>query len=107
MIMKAALTTVAAAALCLPVMAPGAASSEASVANVAYVSPASFADLAFPMRKKCRSAGLVNVSCNTVQVPIQACNNNVLSNINIGILSKNQSSKSKNSGDCKQKNSSN
>jgi len=104
MIMKAALTTVAAAALCVPAMAPGAATSDAAVANVAYVSPASFADLAFPMKKKCKSGGLINVSCNTVQVPVQACNNNVLNNIVIGIGSKNQSAKSKNSGSCHQKN---
>ena len=30
--------------------------------------------------------GLVNVSGNAVQVPIQACNNNVLNNIGVGIL---------------------
>jgi len=34
--------------------------------------------------------GLINVSNNTVQVPIQACNNNILSNIALGILSNGQ-----------------
>ncbi len=40
---------------------------------------------------------------NAVQVPIQACGNNVGSNNVIGIGSKNQKAKSKNSGNCKQK----
>jgi hypothetical protein len=30
--------------------------------------------------------GFINVSRNAVQVPIQACNNNVLNNIGVGIL---------------------
>jgi hypothetical protein len=33
-----------------------------------------------------RGGGLINVSNNTVQIPIQACNNNILSNIGLGIL---------------------
>jgi hypothetical protein len=30
--------------------------------------------------------GLINVSRNAVQVPIQACNNNILNNIGVGVL---------------------
>ena len=30
--------------------------------------------------------GLLNISNNAVQVPIQACNNNILNNIGLGIL---------------------
>ena len=33
-----------------------------------------------------RGGGLIDVSNNTVQIPIQACNNNILSNIGLGIL---------------------
>jgi hypothetical protein len=39
--------------------------------------------------------GLLDVSNNTIQVPIQACNNNVLSNLVVGILSKDQSAHSR------------
>lgn len=39
--------------------------------------------------------GLLDISNNTVQVPIQACNNNVLNNLVVGILSKNQSAESR------------
>ena len=45
-------------------------------------------------------------SGNSIQAPVQACGNNVGSNIIFGAGSKNQSVKSKNSGDCKQKTSS-
>jgi hypothetical protein len=112
MFLKAALTTTAAFALCVPALAPAASVgvSDQGVANVAYVAPASFADLAFPTKKGrnkgCKGGGLINVSCNTAQVPVQACNNNLLSNINLGLGSKNQSSSSKNKGNCSQKNSS-
>ena len=30
--------------------------------------------------------GLINISGNNVQVPVQACNNNILSNLGLGIL---------------------
>ena len=33
-----------------------------------------------------RGGGLINISNNTIQVPVQACNNNILSNIGLGIL---------------------
>jgi hypothetical protein len=33
-----------------------------------------------------RGGGLINISGNTVQVPVQACNNNVLNNIGFGLL---------------------
>jgi len=39
--------------------------------------------------------GLINVSGNTVQVPVQACNNNILNNVVAGILSKGQSATSR------------
>lgn len=39
--------------------------------------------------------GLINVSGNNVQVPVQACNNNILNNVVAGILSKNQSANSR------------
>ena len=91
MIMKFALTTVAAAALCVPAIAPAAAAapSQAAVANVAYSVPASFGDLVLPSKKhhnkNCNSL-LANVCNNSVQVPIQACGNNVANNIGLGLL---------------------
>lgn len=33
-----------------------------------------------------RGGGLINISNNTIQVPVQACNNNILSNLGLGIL---------------------
>ena len=33
-----------------------------------------------------RGGGLINISNNTIQVPVQACNNNILNNIGLGIL---------------------
>jgi len=33
-----------------------------------------------------RDGGLISISGNTVQVPVQACNNNILNNIGLGIL---------------------
>lgn len=40
--------------------------------------------------------GIVDISRNTIQVPIQACNNNVINNVIVGILAKNQSADSRN-----------
>jgi hypothetical protein len=84
MLTKAAVATAVAAALCVPAMAP-------AVGNVAYSVP----------------MGLINIDNNDVQIPVQACNNNILNNVVIGVLSKNQKAKSSNKGDCKQKNKSN
>ncbi|HTK61101.1 MAG TPA: hypothetical protein VL595_01950 [Pseudonocardia sp.] len=42
-----------------------------------------------------RGGGLINVSNNNIQVPIQACNNNILSNITLGILSSGQHASSR------------
>ncbi len=39
---------------------------------------------------------LLDVSRNVVQVPIQACNNNVVNNVIVGILAKNQRAQSDN-----------
>jgi type IV secretory pathway protease TraF len=83
MLTKAAVATAVAAALCVPAMAP-------AVGNVAYSVP----------------MGLINIDNNDVQIPVQACNNNILNNVVIGVLSKNQKAKSSNKGDCKQKNKS-
>jgi hypothetical protein len=33
-----------------------------------------------------RGGGLIDISGNTVQVPVQACNNNILNNIGFGLL---------------------
>jgi hypothetical protein len=83
MIAKVALSTAVVAALCVPAMAP-------AVGNMAYSVP----------------TGLINIDDNDLQVPVQACNNNIVNNVVIGVLSKNQKAKSKNKGSCKQKNSS-
>jgi hypothetical protein len=80
---KTVLSTAVVAALFAPAMAP-------AVGNVAFSEP----------------MGLINIDNNDVQVPVQACNNNVVNNVVIGILSKNNKAKSKNKGSCKQKNSS-
>jgi hypothetical protein len=40
--------------------------------------------------------GIIDVSRNVVQVPIQACNNNVVNNVVVGILAKNQRAESNN-----------
>jgi hypothetical protein len=108
MIMKVALATAAAAALCAPAMTPAAATSGPAVGNVAYSVPASFGDFAVPThknKKKCN--GAINVCGNTVQAPVQACNNNVLNNIGLGLLGGRGSAKGgNNNGKCSQKTSS-
>lgn len=103
MMIKVAFATVAAAALCAPAMAPATAAAP-SVGNVAYSVPASFGGSAvLDKKKKCKSGGLVNVSCNTVQVPVQACNNNILNNIGIGILGHGSAKGGNSKGKCSQK----
>lgn len=47
-------------------------------------------------RSRRGGGGLIDVSRNAIQVPIQACNNNVINNVVVGILSKNQSAESSN-----------
>jgi hypothetical protein len=42
-----------------------------------------------------RGGGLINVSNNTIQVPVQACNNNVPNNLTLGILSSGQHTSSR------------
>lgn len=107
MMIKVAFATIAAAALCAPAIASAPAASGPAVANVAYSVPASFGDSALPMKKKkCKSGGFVNVSCNTVQVPIQACNNNIVNNLGIGILGRGSSKGGNNNGSCSQNTSS-
>ena len=97
-------TAVAAGALCLPAAAPAASAAPVSrpVANVSYSVPANWSDFwTLDRRRKHRHHNGGNV----FQAPIQACGNNIGSNIIIGIGSKNQSVKSKNSGSCSQKTS--
>lgn len=110
MITKLALTTVAAAALCVPAMAPAvSAGPSGAVANVAYSVPASFGDLALPSKKKHHDDdcnGGINVCGNSVQAPVQACGNNILNNISIGILGRASSKGGNNSSKCSQKTSS-
>jgi hypothetical protein len=105
MIMKVALTTIAAAALCAPAMTPAAATSSPSVGNVAYSVPASFGDFALTGKhgnKGCHSL-LLSVCDNTVQNSIQACNNNFGNNIGFGLLGGHGSAKGgNNKGSCSQ-----
>jgi hypothetical protein len=42
--------------------------------------------------------GLIDISRNAIQVPVQACNNNIVNNVVVGVLSKNQSAESRNGG---------
>jgi hypothetical protein len=42
-----------------------------------------------------RGGGLINASNNTVQVPVQLCNNNILNNLTLGILSSDQHASSR------------
>jgi hypothetical protein len=65
-----------------------------ATAGLLAVSPLAFAD------------GLISIDDNTVQIPVQACNNNVINNVVVGILAKNQKARSSNKGSCHQKNSS-
>jgi hypothetical protein len=106
-IVATAATAVAAGALCLPAAAPAAATSgtvNQPVSNVSYSVPTTWSDFsALDKKRKHRHHGN---SGNVIQAPIQACGNNIGSNIIIGIGSKNQSVKSKNSGNCSQKTSS-
>lgn len=95
-------TAVAAGALCLPAAAPAAATSgpvTQSVSNVSYSVPTTWSDFwSLDKKRKHRHHNGGNV----IQAPIQACGNNIGSNIIIGIGSKNNSVKSKNSGSCHQ-----
>lgn len=106
-IVATAATAVAAGALCLPAAAPAAATSgtvSQPVSNVSYSVPSNWSDF-WSLDKKRRHRHHDHGG-NVFQSPIQSCNNNIGSNIIIGIGSKNQSVKSKNSGSCKQSNSS-
>jgi hypothetical protein len=96
-------TAVAAGALCLPAAAPAAATSgtvNQAVSNVSYSVPANWSDF-WSLDKK-RKHRHHDRGGNVIQAPIQACGNNIGSNIIIGIGSKNNSVKSKNSGNCHQ-----
>ena len=64
-----------------------------ATAGLLAVSPLAFAE------------GLISIDDNAIQIPVQACNNNIVNNVVVGILAKNQSSKSSNKGSCHQKNS--
>ena len=64
-----------------------------ATAGLLAVSPLAFAD------------GLISIDDNAVQIPVQACNNNVINNVVVGILAKNQKAKSSNKGSCHQKTS--
>jgi len=65
-----------------------------ATAGLLAVSPLAFAQ-----------GGLISIDDNAIQIPVQACNNNIVNNVVVGILAKNQSSKSSNKGSCNQKNS--
>jgi hypothetical protein len=61
-----------------------------ATAGLLAVSPLAFAD------------GLVNIDDNAVQIPVQACNNNVINNIGLGILGRGSAKGGNNKGKCKQ-----
>lgn len=99
MIMKVAFATVAAAALCAPAMAPATTSAPA-VGNVAF---------SVPMKHHHHNnncSGGINVCGNSVQVPVQACGNNIGNNIGIGILGRGSAKGGNNNSKCSQKTSS-
>ncbi|HTK63380.1 MAG TPA: hypothetical protein VL595_13440 [Pseudonocardia sp.] len=64
-----------------------------ATAGLLAVSPLAFA------------GGLISIDDNAIQIPVQACNNNVVNNVVVGIISKNNKAKSSNKGSCHQKNS--
>lgn len=95
MMLKVALTTLAAAALSVPAMAPATTTASPAVANAAF---------SVPMRhnnNNCHSI-LLNVCSNTVQVPVQACGNNIGNNIGLGILGRGSAKGGNNNSKCKQ-----
>ena len=96
MMMKEAFATVAAAALCAPAMAPATAASGPAVSNVAFSVPMKHGN------GNCHSL-LLNVCNNKVQAPVQACGNNVLNNIGIGIFGRGSASGGNNHSKCSQK----
>jgi hypothetical protein len=102
MMIKVAFATVAAAALCAPAMAPATTTSAPTVSNVAFSVP-----MKHHHHNNGNCNGGINVCGNSVQVPIQACNNNILSNNGIGILGIGKSSGGSNKGKCSQNTSSN
>jgi len=70
----------------------------AAAAGLLAVSPLAFADDGH------FQLGAVNLQDNTVQVPIQACNNSVIEGV-VGIFAKHQKNSDSHDGKCKQKNS--
>ena len=49
--------------------------------------------------------GLIEIDDNAVQIPIQACNNNVINNIGLGVLGRGSAKGGNNKGKCHQKTS--
>ena len=66
----------------------------AATAGVLAISPMAFA------------FSLISIDDNAVQIPVQACNNNVINNVGLGILGKGNANGGNNKGKCKQSTSS-
>ena len=62
-----------------------------ATAGLLAVSPLAFAQ-----------GGLISIDDNAVQIPVQACNNNIINNIGLGILGKGKARGGNNKGKCKQ-----
>jgi hypothetical protein len=61
-----------------------------ATAGLLAISPLAFAD------------GFINIDDNAVQIPVQACNNNVINNIGLGILGSGRAKGGNNKGKCHQ-----
>ena len=64
-----------------------------ATAGLLAVSPLAFAD------------GLINIDDNAVQIPVQACNNNIINNIGLGVLGRGSAKGGNAKGKCDQKTS--
>jgi hypothetical protein len=65
-----------------------------ATAGLLAVSPLAFA------------GGLISIDDNAVQIPVQACNNNIINNIGLGILGSGRAKGGDNKGKCRQRTSS-
>lgn len=65
-----------------------------ATAGLLAVSPLAFAQ-----------GGLINIDDNAVQIPVQACNNNIINNIGLGILGRGSAKGGNAKGKCDQKTS--
>ena len=63
-----------------------------ATAGLLAVSPLAFADI-------------INIDDNAVQIPVQACNNNIVNNIGLGILGRGSANGGNAKGKCSQKTS--